>query len=41
VNHWAWYEATGYNRPYPGESKVLWPTEFRERISAAKPEIDD
>jgi hypothetical protein len=19
VNHWVWYEATGYTRPYPGE----------------------
>ena len=41
VNHWAWYEATGYTRPYPGESKVLWPTAFRARINAAHPEIDD
>jgi hypothetical protein len=41
VNHWVWYEATGYSRPYPGEVKVLWPAAFRERISAAKPEIDD
>jgi hypothetical protein len=41
VNHWVWYEATGYSRPYPGETKVLWPAAFRERISAAKPEIDD
>jgi len=41
VNHWVWYEATGYSRPYPGEAKVLWPAAFRERISAAKPEIDD
>jgi YVTN family beta-propeller protein len=41
VNHWVWYEATGYTRPYPGETKVLWPTAFRERINAAHPEIDD
>ena len=41
VNHWAWYEATGYNRPYPGEAKVFWPSAFRERISAVRPEIDD
>jgi DNA-binding beta-propeller fold protein YncE len=41
VNHWAWYEATGYNRPYPGEQKVYWPSAFRERISAVRPEIDD
>jgi hypothetical protein len=36
-----WYEATGYSLPYPGEAKVLWAAAFRERISAAKPEIDD
>jgi YVTN family beta-propeller protein len=41
VNHWVWYEATGYTRPYPGETKVLWPTAFRERINNAHPEIDD
>ena len=41
VNHWVWYEATGYTRPYPGETKVLWPTAFRERINAAHAEIDD
>jgi DNA-binding beta-propeller fold protein YncE len=41
VNHWAWYEATGYTRPYPGEVKVLWPSAFRAQISAAHQEIDD
>jgi hypothetical protein len=41
VNHWVWYEATGYSRPYPGETKVLWPTAFRDRIANAHPEIDD
>jgi DNA-binding beta-propeller fold protein YncE len=41
VNHWVWYEATGYSRPYPGEQKVFWPSAFRERISAVRPEIDD
>jgi YVTN family beta-propeller protein len=41
VNHWAWYEATGYTRPYPGEVKVRWPSEFGNRISATNKEIDD
>ena len=41
VNHWVWYEATGYSRPYPGEVKVLWPSAFRDRIAAEHPEIDD
>jgi YVTN family beta-propeller protein len=39
VNHWAWYEVTGYTRPYPGEVKVLWPSAFKNRI--AHPQIDD
>jgi YVTN family beta-propeller protein len=41
VNHWVWYETTGYSRPYPGEVKVRWPSDFRDRINAAHPEIDD
>ena len=41
VNHWVWYEATGYSRPYPGETKVLWPSAFADRIGKAHPEIDD
>jgi YVTN family beta-propeller protein len=41
VNHWVWYEATGYTRPYPGEVKVMWPKDFRDRINAAHAEIDD
>jgi hypothetical protein len=28
VNHLAWYEATDFKRPYPGESKVRPPSEF-------------
>jgi YVTN family beta-propeller protein len=28
VNHMNWYEATGYKRPYPGESTVRPPSEF-------------
>ena len=41
VNHWVWYEATGYSRPYPGEVKVRWPSDFGNRITATKTEIDD
>ena len=32
VNHWAWYEATGFTRPYPGEKTVRAPSEFEDRI---------
>jgi YVTN family beta-propeller protein len=28
VNHLNWYEATGFARPYPGESKVRPPSDF-------------
>jgi len=28
VNHLNWYEATGFVRPYPGESKVRPPSDF-------------
>ncbi len=28
VNHLTWYEATGFVRPYPGESKVRPPSDF-------------
>ena len=28
VNHLNWYLATGFKRPYPGESKVRPPSDF-------------
>jgi YVTN family beta-propeller protein len=30
VNHFNWYEATGFTRPYPGESKVRPPSDFNK-----------
>ena len=38
LNHVAWYSATGWKRPYPGESKVLMPGPF---VKAAKKYHDD
>jgi phospholipase C len=38
VNHWAWYEATGFKRPYPGETTVRPPSDFADRI--AHPHLD-
>jgi YVTN family beta-propeller protein len=29
VNHFNWYMATDFKRPYPGESKILSPKEFK------------
>jgi YVTN family beta-propeller protein len=39
VNHLNWYLATGFVRPYPGESKVRPPSDFRN--SAPKADLDD
>jgi YVTN family beta-propeller protein len=41
VNHWAWYESTGFKRPYPGEVKVRWPNEFAQNISTPYKDLDD
>jgi hypothetical protein len=40
LNHLIWYEATGFKRPYPGETKVRPPSEFADRI-ASPPDGDD
>jgi YVTN family beta-propeller protein len=39
VNHLNWYMATGFTRPYPGEKKVRWPSEFRKPAPAG--DLDD
>jgi hypothetical protein len=39
VNHLNWYMATGFKRPYPGESKVRPPSEFNR--PAPKGDDDD
>ena len=41
VNHLAWYEATKFQRPYPGETKVRWPSEFASQIAHPKVDLDD
>jgi YVTN family beta-propeller protein len=33
VNHLDWYEATGFTRPYPGETKVRMPSDFKNRMA--------
>jgi YVTN family beta-propeller protein len=40
VNHFNWYMATGFTRPYPGESKVRPPSEFN-KPAPAKADEDD
>ena len=39
VNHLNWYMATGFTRPYPGESRIRKPSEFTK--AAPKGDIDD
>jgi hypothetical protein len=41
MNHWAWYEATGFTRPYPGEKTVRWPSEFENRMAHPQFDLDD
>jgi len=41
VNHWAWYDATGYTRPYPGETKVRPPSDFADRIKHPHTDLDE
>jgi len=41
VNHLNWYEATNFQRPYPGEKKVRWPSEFASLIEHPKVDLDD
>lgn len=34
LNHAIWYSATGFNRPYPGESKVLMPEAVAQQVAS-------
>ena len=38
LNHYDWYEATQYTRPYPGEAQVRPASEFKDK--AAHPDTD-
>src|SRR5262249_21632587 len=40
VNHLTWYEATDFKRPYPGETKVRPPSDFKDRF-ATRADSDD
>jgi hypothetical protein len=39
-NHLIWYEATGFKRPYPGETRVRPPSDFKRRF-AGNSDLDD
>jgi hypothetical protein len=40
VNHLAWYEATGFTRPYPGEKKIRPASDFK-RATPSTADLDD
>ena len=40
LNHLDWYEATGFQKPYPGEATVRWPSHFKDRLGLASPKSD-
>src|ERR1700733_11270190 len=40
VNHFNWYESTGYTRPYPGETTVRPPSEFNNPAPAGDDDDD-
>jgi len=41
VNHLNWYEATGFVRPFPGESKVKLPSEIKLSQATRGADLDD
>jgi YVTN family beta-propeller protein len=41
VNHLNWYEATGFKRPYPGESTVRPPSDFNNSAPVGDDDGDD
>jgi hypothetical protein len=41
LSHQNWYEATGFTRPYPGETKVRAPSSFKNLTKAGPGDSDD
>lgn len=41
LNHYDWYAATDFKRPYPGEKTVRSPGEFARRVAHPNYDIDD
>ncbi len=41
VNHYDWYEATGFTRPYPGEKTVRFPSDFKNSPPTTTDRDDD
>jgi len=41
VNHLNWYEATGFTRAFPGENRVMHPSEFKISSAPRVADLDD
>jgi hypothetical protein len=41
LNHFDWYEATNFTRPYPGEATVRPPSDFADRLAHPNYDLDD
>jgi hypothetical protein len=41
LNHAIWYSATGFSRPYPGESKLLMPVEVAQQAATIAADTDN
>jgi hypothetical protein len=41
LNHSIWYQCTNFSRPYPGESRVLWPKELAAATTHRSGDVDN
>jgi YVTN family beta-propeller protein len=41
LNHSIWYQCTNFTRPYPGESRVLWPKELGAATTDRSGDVDN
>jgi len=41
LNHYDWYEATSYKRPYPGETKMRAASDFTAKLTHPNPDLGD
>jgi len=41
LNHYDWYEATSYKRPYPGETKMRSASDFTAKITHPDADLGD
>ena len=41
LNHYDWYEATRYARPYPGETTIRQAAEFESKVAHPDSDLGD